>query len=57
MDLWIKNYSKMWKMTTFLTHFRFDWLTLMPADALNLINHIKLHVNGKIEKRQKEEDR
>ena len=28
---------------------------LMPADALNLINHMKLHVNGKIWK--KGEDR
>ena len=25
--------------------------TLMPADALNLINHMKLHVNGKIWKK------
>ena len=26
--------------------------TLMPADALNLINHMKLHVNGKIWKKR-----
>ena len=28
---------------------------LMPADALNLTNHIKLHVNGKMAERQKED--
>ena len=25
---------------------------LMPADALNLINHMKLHVNGKMAERE-----
>ena len=28
----------------------------MPADALNLINHMKLHVNGKMAERQKERE-
>ena len=26
----------------------------MPTDALNLINHMKLHVNGKMVERKKE---
>ena len=30
---------------------------LMPADALNLINHMKLHVNGKIAERYMIDDR
>ena len=27
---------------------------LMPADALNLINHMKLHVNGKMAERERD---
>ena len=36
MDLLIKNYGKMWKMTAFLKHYRVDWLTLINNSKIKI---------------------